>query len=79
VAGVIGRSRFQYDVWGDAVNTASRMESHGAPDQIQLTRTTYELIKDEFVCTPRGSIEIKGKAAMETWFLEGRHPSPAGS
>jgi guanylate cyclase len=75
VAGVIGRSRFQYDVWGDAVNTASRMESHGVADQIQLTRATYELIKDEFACTPRGSIEIKGKASMETWFLEGRHSS----
>ncbi len=75
VAGVIGRSRFQYDVWGDAVNTASRMESHGLPDQIQLTRATYELIKDEFACSPRGSIEIKGKAPMETWFLEGRLPS----
>ena len=72
VAGVIGRSRFQYDVWGDAVNTASRMESHGVPDRIQITDRTRELIKDGFECSPRGSIEIKGKHAMDTWFLESR-------
>jgi guanylate cyclase len=71
VAGVIGRSRFQYDIWGDAVNTASRMESHGVPDRIQLTRTTYELIKDDFECSRRGLVEVKGKEPMETWFLEG--------
>jgi guanylate cyclase len=71
VAGVIGRSRFQYDIWGDAVNTASRMESHGVPDRIQLTRTTYNLIKDDFECSRRGLVEVKGKEPMETWFLEG--------
>ena len=75
VAGVIGRSRFQYDIWGDAVNTASRMESHGVPDRIQLTRATYDLIKDDFECSQRGLIEVRGKEAMETWFLEG-HRSP---
>jgi len=69
VAGVIGRKRFLYDLWGDAVNTASRMESHGAPGQIQLTRATYELLKDDFVCEPRGRLDIKGKGAMETWYL----------
>jgi guanylate cyclase len=71
VAGVIGTKRFLYDLWGDAVNTASRMESHGTPGAIQITRATYELVKDEFVCEPRGTIPVKGKGPMETWFLVG--------
>ncbi len=71
VAGVIGRKRFIYDLWSDAVNTASRMESHGTPGEIQITRATYELLKDEFVCRPRGTIVVKGKGEMETWYLEG--------
>ena len=69
VAGVIGTKRFLYDLWGDAVNTASRMEAHGTPGEIQITRTTYELLKDEFVCRRRGTILIKGKGRMETWYL----------
>jgi adenylate cyclase len=72
VAGVIGRKRFLYDLWGDAVNTASRMESHGTPGHIQITRATYELLKDEFVCEPRGTVDVKGKGEMETWYLIGR-------
>jgi adenylate cyclase len=72
VAGVIGRKRFLYDLWGDAVNTASRMESQGTPGNIQIARATYELLKDEFVCEPRGSITVKGKGEMETWYLVGR-------
>jgi adenylate cyclase len=71
VAGVIGTKRFLYDLWGDAVNTASRMESHGTPGAIQITRATYELVKDEFVCEPRGTIDVKGKGPMETWYLVG--------
>ncbi|HEY4688160.1 MAG TPA: adenylate/guanylate cyclase domain-containing protein [Anaerolineae bacterium] len=71
VAGVIGRKKFIYDLWGDAVNTASRMESHGVPGQIQITRETYELIKDEFMCEPRGKVSVKGKGEMETWYLVG--------
>ncbi len=71
VAGVIGRKRFLYDLWGDAVNTASRMESHGTPGRIQIGRATYELLKDEFVCEARGSVAIKGKGEMETWYLVG--------
>jgi class 3 adenylate cyclase len=70
VAGVIGTKRFLYDLWGDAVNTASRMESHGTPGEIQITRATYELLKDEFVCRRRGTILVKGKGRMETWYLE---------
>ena len=70
-AGVIGTKRFLYDLWGDAVNTASRMESNGSPGEIQITRATYELLKDEFVCRPRGTIDVKGKGPMETWYLVG--------
>jgi class 3 adenylate cyclase len=72
VAGVIGRKRFLYDLWGDAVNTASRMESHGTPGRIQITRATYELLQDEFVCDYRGTVPVKGKGDMETWYLVGR-------
>jgi guanylate cyclase len=71
VAGVIGKAKFQYDVWGDTVNTASRMESHGVAGRIQLSAATYELIKDDFVVEPRGVVEVKGKGPMETWFLVG--------
>ena len=70
VAGVIGTKKFQYDIWGDAVNTASRMESHGVPGRIQISEATRNLIGDEFICTPRGEIDIKGKGPMKTWFLE---------
>ena len=72
VAGVIGRKRFLYDLWGDAVNTASRMESHGTPGEIQITRDTYELLKDEFACRPRGMVSVKGKGEMPTWYLDAR-------
>ena len=72
VAGVIGRKKFAYDLWGDAVNTASRMESHGTAGKIQITRATYELIRDEFVCEQRGRVAIKGKGEMETWYLVAR-------
>ena len=61
VAGIIGSHKFAYDLWGDAVNTASRMESTGVPGQIQVTPSTYELIKERFVCEPRGVISVKGK------------------
>ena len=69
IAGVIGSKRFLYDLWGDAVNTASRMESQSTTGEIQITRATYELLKDEFVCTRRGTILVKGKGQMETWYL----------
>jgi adenylate cyclase len=79
VAGVIGTKRFLYDLWGDAVNTASRMESHGTPGRIQVTRATYELLADEFVCEPRGTIVVKGKGEMEVWYVVGRRPSPGSN
>jgi guanylate cyclase len=76
VAGVIGRKKFAYDLWGDAVNTASRMESHGTPGEIQITRSTYERVGERFVCEALGSIEIKGKGPMDVWRVAGpRAPS----
>jgi adenylate cyclase len=71
IAGVIGRKRFLYDLWGDAVNTASRMESHGTPGRIQITRATFDLLADEFECEPRGTIVVKGKGEIEAWYLLG--------
>jgi class 3 adenylate cyclase len=71
VAGVIGHKKFQYDIWGPTVNTASRMESQGLPGKVQITQATYELLKDEFVCEPRGTLEVKGVGDLETWFLLG--------
>jgi len=71
VGGVIGTHKFQYDIWGDAVNTASRMESHGLPGHIQITADTYDLIKDDFVCESRGTVNIKGKGEMKTWLVVG--------
>ena len=70
VAGVIGHMKFAYDLWGDAVNTASRMESHGVEGQIQITRATYELIKDDFICEPQGRVSVKGKGEMEVWHVK---------
>ena len=79
VAGVIGRKRFLYDLWGDAVNTASRMESQGAPGRIQITRATYDLISDEFECEPQGTIRVKGKGEMEVWHVLGLRQAGAGA
>jgi adenylate cyclase len=76
VAGVIGRKRFLYDLWGDAVNTASRMESYGTPGRIQITRATYELLASDFDCEPRGTIAVKGKGEVETWYLLGPRNGP---
>ncbi len=75
MAGVIGRSKFLYDLWGDVVNTASRMESHGVPGRIQVTQVAWRCLRDAFVLEERGTIEVKGKGPMKTWFLDGRKES----
>ena len=72
VAGVIGRSKFIYDLWGDSVNTASRMESHGLPGKIQVTAEVRRLLADRFDFSPRGLVDVKGKGAMEVFLLEAR-------
>ncbi|MEY3243055.1 MAG: hypothetical protein RIR11_4494 [Bacteroidota bacterium] len=70
VAGIVGVKKFQYDIWGDTVNTASRMESSGAIGKVNISGTTYELVKDKFNCTYRGKISAKGKGEIDMYFVE---------
>ncbi len=72
VAGVIGTRKFSYDVWGDTVNVASRMQSHGVPGSIQVSETTYAALRDEFAFESRGNVDIKGKGDMRAYLLTGR-------
>ncbi len=72
VAGVIGTKKFIYDLWGDTVNVASRMECQGLPGYIQVTTTIYELLKDRYVFEERGAIEVKGKGEMLAYWLKGK-------
>jgi adenylate cyclase len=72
VAGVVGTRKFFYDVWGDAVNVASRMESTGIPDKIQVSQEAYARLKDGFLFEARGLIDVRGKGKMPTWFLNGQ-------
>ena len=75
VAGVIGRRKFIYDLWGETVNMASRMESHGTSGVIQITRNTFDLVREHFDCQARGPIEVKGVGRVETWDVTGRTPT----
>jgi class 3 adenylate cyclase len=79
VAGVIGRRKFIYDLWGDTVNTASRMESHGVPGAIQVTERVVAELNGAFHFEPRGAIEVKGKGPTPTWLLRGRAGTRSGS
>jgi class 3 adenylate cyclase len=72
VAGVIGKKKFIYDLWGDTVNIANRMESNGLPDCIQVSDVTYQLLKDKYLLEERGSIQVKGKGEMITYWLKGK-------
>jgi len=72
VAGVIGEKKFIYDLWGDAVNVASRMESHGIPGRIQCTTTVKTMLENKYCFETRGEVEIKGKGLITTYFLVGK-------
>ncbi|MBC8043465.1 MAG: adenylate/guanylate cyclase domain-containing protein [Rhizobacter sp.] len=72
VAGVIGRKKFVYDLWGDTVNTASRMESQGVAGKVQVSETTYKLLESKYLFGARSSVSVKGKGEMHTYFLTGR-------
>ena len=76
VAGVIGSRKFSYDLWGDTVNIASRMESCGVSGGIQVTASTYERLRDQYLFEPRGMISVKGKGEMMTYWLKGQAPEP---
>ncbi len=72
IAGVIGIKKFAYDLWGDTVNTASRMESHGIPERIQVSSDIYEALKEKYILVKRGTIQIKGKGEMTTYWLKSK-------
>jgi len=74
VAGVIGRAKFIYDLWGDTVNVASRMESHAAAGTIQVTAATRDRLRQGYDLRPRGTVDVKGKGPMPTYELIGRRP-----
>ena len=72
VAGLVGLKKFAYDIWGDTVNTASRLESSGEVGKINISESTYNLVKDKFTCVYRGKISAKGKGEMDMYFAENR-------
>jgi class 3 adenylate cyclase len=74
IAGIVGVRKFQYDIWGDTVNIASRMESSGDVGEVNISETTYNLIKENFECTPRGKVEAKNKGFVNMYFVKGEHP-----
>jgi guanylate cyclase len=78
IAGIVGQKRFLYDLWGDAVNLASRMESHGTPGAVQITRATFERVDDAFVCESQGTADIKGKGPMPVWHVIAHKQATSG-
>jgi class 3 adenylate cyclase len=79
VGGVIGIKRFAFDLWGDAINVASRMESHGLPGEIQVSEAAYAALRERYALEPRGTIKVKGKGEMAVYILKGRKGAPAGA
>ena len=77
MAGVIGADKFSYDVWGETVNLAARLESHGLPGEIQVTRALSLSLGDRFHFERRGPIEVKGVGVIETWLLKAEHEVPS--
>ena len=71
VAGVVGDKKFAYDIWGDTVNTAARMEQNSEPNKINISQSTYELVKDKFNCSFRGKQPAKNKGMIEMYFVDG--------
>ena len=69
MAGVVGKRKFAYDIWGDAVNVAARMEAHGEPGRVNLSENTYHRVKESFHTEHRGSIEVKNKGVLDMYFL----------
>jgi class 3 adenylate cyclase len=80
VAGIVGVKKFQYDIWGDTVNTASRMESSGLVGQVNISENTYRLLKDDpqFQFTPRGKVEAKGKGELEMFLVQEKETNAVG-
>jgi class 3 adenylate cyclase len=78
VAGVIGRQKFSYDLWGDTVNVASRMESNGIPGAIQVSEATYRRLRDRYAFEDRGMLDVKGKGRLAAYLLLGRNVSSEG-
>jgi len=69
VAGIVGSKKFAYDIWGDTVNTAARMEQNSEPGRINISQTTYELVKNKFPCEYRGEVDAKGKGMLKMYFV----------
>ena len=72
IAGVVGKKKFAYDIWGDTVNLAARMEQNSEAGKINISGSTYKLVKDKFTCVYRGKIEAKNKGEVEMYFVESR-------
>ncbi|HEU4571194.1 MAG TPA: adenylate/guanylate cyclase domain-containing protein, partial [Candidatus Limnocylindrales bacterium] len=77
IGGVIGRRKFAFDIWGDTVNVASRLESHGVPGRVQISGATWRVVRDRFDAVPRGSIQLRGHGPVETYLVVGHRAGPS--